>query len=253
MSRITLAAAAVFLFAACAVAQPKTGASKSDAPKGDPPPKPGDHGMVLATAMEVAPGKLKDTIVRSDTKNYVFRGKLITLNKERTIHMCFDTELMRVAGVWKGPYPGGVAEKNMGPTVEGEILVATTVGPGWSTNDDWKDPRPGQEGPLPANWAHFKGLYLHGDQTILSYSVGDVNVLEMPSAVEKDGMITINRMFWIGPSKLPLAVNTGRFVKVGRTRDLDGPGQVMGWSQTIDGERHAGVRYSKTKGGLDAT
>ena len=84
--------------------------------------------MVLATAMEVAPGKLKDTIKRSDTKNYVFRGKWITLNKERTIHMCFDTELMRVAGVWKGPYPGGMSDKNMGPTVEGTMLMQSKPG-----------------------------------------------------------------------------------------------------------------------------
>ena len=58
--------------------------------------------MVLATCMEVAPGKLKDTTKRSDTKNYVFRGRVITLDKEKSVHLCFDTDLMRVAGAWVG-------------------------------------------------------------------------------------------------------------------------------------------------------
>ena len=170
MLRYAFSAGLVVSMATLAAAQPAAA-----------PPPAGDHGMVLAAAMEVAPGKLKDTIKRSDTKNYVFRGKWITLNKERTIHMCFDTELMRVAGVWKGPYPGGMADKNMGPTVEGTMLLQSPVMPGWARKGDWKDPRDGQEGPLPAEWTRYRGMYLHGDRVILSYTVGDVDVLDSTS------------------------------------------------------------------------
>src|SRR5262245_43607801 len=80
----------------------KPAAKKKETPA-EPPRKGGDHGMVFSAALDVAVGKLKDTTKLSDTRNYVFRGKVITLNKERTLHMVFDTELMRVAGVWKGP------------------------------------------------------------------------------------------------------------------------------------------------------
>src|SRR6516225_3564348 len=80
---------------------------------GTPPPP--DHGMVLATCMEVFPGKLKDTTKRSDTKNYVYRGRVISLDKERTISLCFDTDLMRVAGAWVGKPVAYAADKNMGP------------------------------------------------------------------------------------------------------------------------------------------
>ncbi|MFO0968580.1 MAG: DUF6797 domain-containing protein [Gemmataceae bacterium] len=164
---------------AIAIAQPKK-----------PPP---DHGAVLATAMEVAPVALKDTTDLALTTNYVFRGRAITLDKERTVHLCFDTDHMRVAGAWVGKYPAYSAFKNMGPVLEGSIVFSTRPGPGWAKRRDWKDPRPCPEGPLPKDWAHYKGLYVHGDRVVLSYSVGKAHVLELPGAIVKDGWHVITR------------------------------------------------------------
>ena len=61
----------------------------------------------------------------------------------------------------------------MGPTVDGEMLFATKPGPGWAKDGKWDDPREGKEGPLPRDWAHYKGLYVHGDKVVLSYTVGE--------------------------------------------------------------------------------
>ena len=33
-------------------------------------------------------------------------------------------------------------------------------------------------GPLPREWAHFKGLYPYGDRLIMSYTVGSAPILE---------------------------------------------------------------------------
>lgn len=137
-----------------------------------------DHGMVLATAMDVAPGKLKDTTDLADTKNYVFRGKLITLNAQRDMHLCFDTEHLRIAGAWRGKYPQYASFKDMGPPVVGTMLFTTRPGPGWAKAGKWDDPRPSKEGPLPADWARYRGLYVHGDKVILSYTVGSTRILE---------------------------------------------------------------------------
>ena len=41
-----------------------------------------------------------------------------------------------------------------------------------------RDGRP--YGPLPRPWAQYKGLYHHGDQVILAYTVGTTDVLETP-------------------------------------------------------------------------
>lgn len=169
---------------------------------GTPPPP--DTGAIFAACMEVAPGKLKDTTDLADTKNYVFRGRIIALNKDRTIGLCFDTEQMRVAGAWQGKPVMYSADKNMGPGIDGKMLFTTRPGPGWAKDGTWDDPRTGKEGPLPRDWAHYRGLYINGDKVVLSYMVGACPVLELPGCVEKDGAVTITRTLKLGPSHRPL-------------------------------------------------
>ena len=67
--------------------------------------------------------------------------------------------------------------------------VENPVGPGWADPEtgSFKDPRPlGRDkrpyGPLPAEWAQFKGTYAYGDQTVISYTVGDAAILELEGA-----------------------------------------------------------------------
>lgn len=141
--------------------------------------RPPLHGNALAAAMEVHPGKLKDTINLADTKNYVFRGKILSLYRDRTVSMCFDAELLRMAGVWKGKPVAYKADKNMGPVLEGDMIAATKPWPGWSFEDSWDDPRVGNEGPLPREWGRYRGLHLSGDQVVLNYSVGEADVHEL--------------------------------------------------------------------------
>lgn len=200
-----------------------------------PKPLP-DHGRVLHCALDVFPHKLKDTTNLADTKNYVFRGKVISLGKDKKVHICYDTEHMRVAGAWVGKPFAFTADKNMGPTVEGEMLFATKPGPGWadprarSASKSWDDPREGKEGPLPRDWVHYKGLYLHGDKVVLSYTVGDMDVLEMPEVIVEDGLTTIARTFNIGPTRKPHAILIGE--SKGKAK---GKGNGTKWMVSIDG------------------
>jgi hypothetical protein len=166
--------------------------------------RPPDTGAVFAACMDVAPGKLKDTTNLADTKNYVFRGRIIALNKDRSVGLCFDTEHMRIAGAWQGKPVVYAADKNMGPGIDGKMLFSTRPGPGWANDGRWDDPREGKEGPLPRDWAHFKGMYVNGDKVVLSYTVGDCPVLELPGCVERDGAVAVTRTFKLGPSSRPL-------------------------------------------------
>ena len=168
--------------------------------------KTSDHGRVMACALDVFPHKLKDTTNLGDTKNYVFRGKVISLGKDRRVSICYDVEHMRVAGAWVGKPFVYSAEKNMGPPVEGEMLFSTKPGPGWAKDGKWDDPREGKEGPLPRDWAHYKGLHVHGDKVVLSYTVGDMDVLEMPYGVTDKEATQITRKFRFGPSKVEHSV-----------------------------------------------
>ncbi len=55
-----------------------------------------DYGPCLSFAMDVSEGKLKDTIRFADTRNYVFRARVISLDGARQLNIVYDTELMRV-------------------------------------------------------------------------------------------------------------------------------------------------------------
>ncbi len=160
-----------------------------------------DHGRVMACCLDVFPHKLKDTTNLADTKNYVFRGKVISLGKDKNVSICYDVEHMRVAGAWVGKPFVYTSEKNMGPSVEGEMLFATKPGPGWAKNGQWADPRIGGEGPLPRDWVHYKGLYVHGDNVVLSYRVGDMDVLEMPEMITQEGLTILSRTFSVAPTE----------------------------------------------------
>lgn len=192
-----------------------------------PAPRPTDHGPVLAAALEVAPGKLKDTTDLAATRNYVFRGRVIALDRARTVSLCFDTEHLRVAGAWIGKPVVARADKNMGPTVEGTMLFATRPGPGWARAGAWDDPRPNREGPLPHDWAHYRGLYLHGGRVVLSYSVGACAVLELPGCVRAGTQVAVTRTFKLEASARAQTLlvaeepaSTGGAVRAGNVAEL---------------------------------
>ena len=166
-----------------------------------------DYGPCLSFAMDVSEGKLKDTIRFADTRNYVFRARVISLDAARQLNIAYDTELMRVAGAWSGGFLAyGGATKSMGPTPAGKMQFTTGRRPGWSIDGSWDDPRDPREGPLPREIAKYRGVYLHGRRVIVSYTVGDCEVLEMPDATLFDGTAFFTRNFTLGPSKHNLSV-----------------------------------------------
>jgi hypothetical protein len=137
--------------------------------------------------------------------------KVGTLEKPAAI--CFDTDLLRVSAGWTGgflklkgtPFDGG---HGSWPEINGTLVFGTRQGPGWANKDgDFKDPRAEPFGPLPSDWAKYKGMYRSGDKVVLSYTVGDVSVLEMPGI---EGLDTetpvITRIFNVGPSTKPLTL-----------------------------------------------
>ncbi|MBI5772204.1 MAG: hypothetical protein HZA89_00495 [Verrucomicrobia bacterium] len=121
------------------------------------------------------------------------KGVSIKLGVANEAAVCFDTERCRMAIGWTGGFLNlpkkregleGVAQP------VGQIKFSSTALPGWaSPKNSFLEPQPpkkdGKElisfGPLPKDWAKWKGLYVHGSRVILSYSVGKANVLEMPA------------------------------------------------------------------------
>ncbi|MFK7811903.1 MAG: DUF6797 domain-containing protein [Maribacter sp.] len=141
--------------------------------------------------------------------NFAYKGIAVRLDKgeggisQGKSWMIFDHDLMRVAGGWTGD---GFIDWNgillndkheTYPRTIGKLHFETPVGPGWANpkTGSFEDPRfrarDGRAfGPLPKNWANYKGLYHHNDEIVISYSVGKADILEK-LGMESNGKDTV--------------------------------------------------------------
>ena len=151
-------------------------------------------------------------------RSLAYKGISIKLGGENEAAVCFDTERMRMAAGWTGDFLK-LPVKRDGlegvPEIKGQQIFATPMLPGWSYFGDFADPRPryqmseGQYGPLPKNWVKWRGLYLNGKQTVLSYTVAYNGVLELP-ALEKAGEFKmITRTIQLDSAFSPLSLALG--------------------------------------------
>lgn len=117
--------------------------------------------------------------------NWANKGLAIKLDEEKKAHVCFDPEQMRIACAWLGGvgWPAGRDGLEGQPFADGQILWGTKKASlGFSKGGDWKDPRGKVPyGPLPRDWVRWNGHYRHGEKTILSYGVGEAEILELPA------------------------------------------------------------------------
>ncbi len=152
------------------------------------PSEPVDRGPTLsATIRAKFPGE-----------NVTMKGIVVTLGTETNAFICYDTDLMRVSLAWTGDYLkfGNYMREIVHPQppeVAGTPVFGTKPGPGWAKGGSFEDARSGKQGPLPADWAKHRGLYLHERKAIFSYTVGGSSVLEMPGLETPDGLKIFTR------------------------------------------------------------
>ena len=199
---VTLAACAAFTptFSPTANAAEKTKAAYNS--------KDGNYGPFVSHCNEASfPMK----------ENYAYKAVVVKLaadmsaNGTSNANLCFDTELMRVSCAWDGGYlklPSGRDGIEGHPLVSGNPAFGTKIGPGWSKGGSFTDPRPQGHGPLPADWAKWKGIHLDGTRVILDYTVGGARVLEAPAytaASTTDGAV-FQRAITIAATSEPLSL-----------------------------------------------
>ena len=158
--------------------------------------------------------------------NFAYKGIAIRVDRgnggvsKGKSWMVFDHDLMRVAGGftgdgfmdWNGILLNDKHETY--PRTVGMLHFETPVGPGWANPSTGKfdDPRfvarDGRAfGPLPKSWANYKGLYHHEDQVIVSYSVGESDILEKFGFLEHS---VFTRTLNITPSKSILKMRVAK-------------------------------------------
>lgn len=215
-------------FLACCLSFAALTAQESDKPK---PWEAMDYGPFLSTSLENAAGQ-----TTLNGQGSVANKGIAVRHGQRAACSLFDTETVRMAGGWTGGWlrlQGVVFEgdhgPNPGPAKGATIFYETNPGPGWSADGSFKDnrilPNRGKGeayakvplGPIPAGEAKYRGLYLHGDRVIFTYTVGQATVLESGSVETIDGRQVMQRSFEVTAGTLDAYV---------KLADLQGEGIV---------------------------
>src|SRR5882672_2950062 len=192
-----------------------------------------DHGPFAAGTIDAAWG---------GKGNWANKGIAIKLDAEKQAHVCFDPEQMRMSSAWTGGgvgWPAGRDGLEGQPFADGNILWGTKKASlGFSKDGDWKDPRGKVPyGPLPRDWAHWNGLYRHGESTVLSYTVGAAEILELPAYDAKSD--TFSRTFNAAKAAGPLSMLVAE--KDGATATMDGNLALLDSGETVVAVAAAGA------------
>jgi len=132
-----------------------------------------------------------------------FKGIAIKVGPEEDHTFLFDTEMLRMVAGFAGrmsmsgtPWDGSASGNTYMPKERSAYYFLSERTPGWSMDGDWSDPRSDGYGPIPREIAKYRGLYRHGSDVLLTYTVGETMVWESPR-YEQGALV---RHFKMGPT-----------------------------------------------------
>ncbi len=166
------------------------------------------------------------------TDNLTPRGLILNLGHD--CWACFDTDLLRVSAIWRGPgvtpdalapkshLPGGTKTRggqSILPKPKGRVWFANGIYPGWQKGssvslDDPRTPAPSAEevgrGPLPDRLGRFEALRLTDHGAVLEYRIHAVAIRDWTTSELRDDNALIRRTLEIAPSASDLTLVLGR-------------------------------------------
>lgn len=170
-----------------------------------------DRGPFTSAAISDVPAPhFRDLFPKPGNANIACKG--IALRLGNNAYLCFDADLLRMSFGWTGDFLNvkntmlAETKGTLNPSIGGTLSFSTGMGPGWSADASFKDPRTFPFGPLLKTQAHYKGLYLCGDKVVLNYDIAGVDVLELPGATGQGSTQLFTRTFHIAPTKSPLSL-----------------------------------------------
>ena len=179
------------------------------------------------------------------TRNLTPRGLIVNLGQGHWVG--FDTDLLRVAAVWRGNAvtpkalaPGSYHEpdrKTQGgqspPEPDGKVWAANGIYPGWQAGarpslDDPREPAPTVEevgrGPVSDQIGRFGAVRLVRGGVVLEYTVRGADVREWMTVASAGGRSAIVRNVQVGPAAEPLWLMAGFKSKEGSISVCPGTG-----------------------------
>jgi cytochrome c2 len=163
--------------------------------------------------------------------NLTPRGLILNLGRGHWVG--FDTDLLRVAAMWRGH---GVTPKALAPgsyhtpdrktpggqfpapEPDGPVWLANGIYPGWQAGarpslDDPREPAPSPEevgrGPLPDGLGRFEAVRLVPGGAVLEYTAGRARIRELMTVSDHGGRLAVERHFHVAPSTEPLWLALG--------------------------------------------
>jgi cytochrome c2 len=162
-------------------------------------------------------------------RNLAVRCVLLMLGNET--YACFDTDLLRIAAVWRGTgsppislttmaqvsYQQPLNNRNAIPRVLGKPMLATGIYPGWmGAEPAFRDPRPAGpnatdigRGPVSTTIGRWNGLSVVGREAVLSYTAAGTEIHEQVGSVVANGEVGVTRTFQTGPVARALTLVVG--------------------------------------------
>ena len=165
------------------------------------------NGRTRWSDMDFGPFFSSTLTIPSQKQNVTHKAISIRLGKDGKFAAAFDTELLRFSAVWSEdflkitPAREGLAGP---PEVAGKVLCRTNPVPGWVVGDgEFGDPRPERLGPMPREYGRYEGLYVCGDDVVLSYRLAGCPVLDVLRVADNG---TITRTVEVGAWDQPLTL-----------------------------------------------
>ncbi|MDZ4289999.1 MAG: DUF6797 domain-containing protein, partial [Prosthecobacter sp.] len=205
--------------------------SAAAAPPPKPVPEPSPWGEWVEADFPFFSSILDARRAGGGEKNLTPRG--LVLNLGHDCWVCFDTDLLRIAAVWRGK---GVTDKALAPgsyhdsfrktpggqfpapQPDGKLWLANGIYPGWQTGTqaaltDPREPAPSPEevgrGPLPEALGRFKAIRLVKEGAVLEYNAGGADVREWWNLSGEASQPVIERHLTVGALAQPLLLVVG--------------------------------------------
>ena len=154
-------------------------------------------------AMDVGPFHSATFKIPAMANQVTAKGIAIKVGtKDAPATILFDTELLRVSAAWTGgfiQFPRGRGGLEGQTVPVGNVSFGTAYAPGWVMGAITDDSRNKHQGHLPNNVAKYRGLFVNGDEVVVSYTVGAATVMELPGTDIRGGKQVFTRTISAGP------------------------------------------------------
>ncbi|MCA9263536.1 MAG: c-type cytochrome [Planctomycetales bacterium] len=183
--------------------------------------------------MDYGPNLVATYEFGEDGSNFAHKGNAIRLDagpggvSQGRYWSIFDYDTLRLAGAWSADQFidwNGVnfnGRHGIHPRITKGVVYANPTGPGWAdpATGSFADPRilgrdQRRYGPLPREWARYRGMYYHGADTVVEYTVGTTVIRELGAVELNADQPVYLRVLNLGPRDheltMQVATHAGR-------------------------------------------